>query len=94
MRVEVVAADSKRYYVLAADQVHFFSHRGGETVVGAVLQVEGLAAAAKKGPVRLVRASGESLAVDWRAITREGKSATNYKVEANDRIYVGSPPPR
>jgi polysaccharide export outer membrane protein len=92
VRVEVVAYNSKAYYLIAAEQVTRYPLPGGETVVGAVLQVEGLAAAATKGPVWLARASGQVLEVDWRAITQEGKSATNYKLMAGDRLYVGSSP--
>jgi hypothetical protein len=67
---------------------------GGETVVGAVLQLEGLAAVATKGPISLSRNNGKVLDVDWRAITQEGKSATNFKLESGDRLYVGTSPPK
>ncbi len=92
VRLEVRSYNSKVYYVVAAEQISRYPALGGETVVGTVLQVEGLAASATKGPVWLARASGKVLEVDWRAITQDGKSATNYKLEASDRLYVGSSP--
>jgi polysaccharide export outer membrane protein len=94
VRVEVLSPNSKVYYVITDEQVHRHPLQGDETVAGAVLRVEGLAAEATKGPVRLTRASGQVLKVDWRAITQEGKSATNYKLEPGDRLYVGGPPSR
>jgi len=98
VRVEVLAFNSKAYYVLTGDingeQVHRCRLMGGATVAGAILQVEGLAARAAQGPVRLVRGSGKVLSVDWRAITQEGKSATNFQLESSDRLYVGIAPPK
>lgn len=93
VRVAVVSHNSKVYYVIAA-QVHRHPLLGSETVVAAVLRVEGLAATATEGPVLLARASDKVLKVDWRAITREGKSASNYKLEPGDRLYVGGSPSR
>ncbi len=92
VRLEILAYNSKVYYVITAEQIVAYPALGDETVVGAVLQIEGLAAAATKGPVCLARASGKVLQIDWRAITQDGKSATNFKMEAGDRLYVGTPP--
>jgi polysaccharide export outer membrane protein len=94
VRVEVLSYNSKVYYVIADEQVHRHPVQGGETVAGAILQVEGLSAKATVGPVRLTRSSGQVLKVDWRAITQEGKSVTNYKLQPGDRLYVGGPPSR
>jgi protein involved in polysaccharide export with SLBB domain len=97
VQVNVVGYNSKRYYVIAkskeGDQVHAFPDYGGETVVGALLRA-GLAESALKGRVWLAIRSGdnwESLEVNWRAITQEGKTDTNYVLESGDRVYVEGP---
>ena len=92
VRIEVIAYNSKPYYVIVGEQVYPHPAVGTVTVVLAVLRKEGLAAVATKGPVSLTRRSGEVLKVDWKAITQEGKSASNYKLEAGDRLYVGNSP--
>ena len=98
VRVEVSASNSKVYYVIGpgkdAEQVYRFPATASDTVVGAVLQVEGLSAVAAKGRVWVASPSGTVREVDWRAITQEGRLATNYRLEAGDRVHVGSTPPK
>lgn len=98
VRAEVSGYNSKAYYVIGSgkdgEQVYRFPVGGGETVVGAVLQVEGLSAVAAKNRVWVASSSGKVRKVDWRAITQEGQSASNYKLEAGDRVYVGRSPPK
>jgi protein involved in polysaccharide export with SLBB domain len=94
-RVDVVAYNSKVYYIIVegaqgSDHIHRHPLRCGETVAASVLAVEGLAAAATKGRIWLTREPGKVLNVDWRAITQEGRLATNYKLEPGDRLWVGS----
>ncbi len=90
--VDVAGYNSRKYYVINkrqdGDQVHRFTDTGGETVVGAILRVDGLASVAAKGRVWLARPSGGVLEVDWRAITQKGKSDTNYYIRSGDRVYV------
>lgn len=92
VRVHVIGYNSKAIYVIArgkeGDQVWRFSDTRGETVVGAVLRVDGLAKRAVKGKVRLACPSGEMLEVDWQAITQQGKSNTNYLLRSGDRVIV------
>jgi len=100
VRAEVSACNSKVYYLIGSgpdkngEQVYRFPAATGQTVAGAVLQVEGLAAVAAKGRVWVTNSSGKVREVDWRAITQEGRSSTNYQVEAGDRVYVGGSPPK
>jgi hypothetical protein len=56
-----------------------------------VLQA-GLVVSAIKGRV-FVRAwpSCNILEVDWRAITQEGKTETNFLLQPGDRVYVENP---
>jgi RNA polymerase sigma factor (sigma-70 family) len=99
IQVDVTAMNSKCYYVIAKtegkdnDTVYRFPDYGCETVVKAILQA-GLAESALKGRVFLAIRSGdnwEMLEVNWRAITKEGKSDTNYVLQPGDRVYVESP---
>jgi polysaccharide biosynthesis/export protein len=98
VRAEVSGYNSKVYYVIRSgkggEQVYRFPAGGNETVVDAVLRVEGLSAAAANGRAWVASSSGKVREVDWRAITQEGRSATNYKLESGDRVYVGSSPPK
>jgi polysaccharide export outer membrane protein len=95
----VVGYNSRFYYVIVRDKngenVYRFLDTGGETVVGAVLRVDGLAKKAIKGRVWLAGPgpSGENLAVDWQAITQRGETETNYVLRAGDRVYVERPVP-
>jgi protein involved in polysaccharide export with SLBB domain len=102
VRVDLIAWNSKFYYVISktdgkdGDTVCRLPDYGSDTVVKAVLQA-GLAENATKGRVWLAIRSGEnweSLEVNWRAITQEGKSDTNYVLQAGDRLYVESPSQR
>jgi uncharacterized protein (TIGR03067 family) len=90
--VDVAAYNSKVYYVINRGedgvQVYRFTDTGCETVVGAILRVPRLASVATKGRVWLARLSGTVLEVDWRAITQQGKSDTNYLLRSGDRVYV------
>jgi len=98
--VDVLAYNSKRYYILTnggdfGERVLPFPITGSETVLDAIANVAGLPDIASKCSIRLVRKRGEGgpseiLPVDWRGITREGITATNYVIQAGDRIYVES----
>ncbi len=97
VQVNVIGYNSKYYYVIATGKENETVSRvldtGGDTVVAAVLHA-GLAESAIKGRVYVaVRSSPtwDILEVDWRAITQEGKTETNYLLQAGDRVYVESP---
>jgi hypothetical protein len=95
IRVEVVAFNSKVFYLITAgkegDEVKRFPLMGFETVAS-VIQAEKLTAAAAEGHVFVTRLTSDSsfqvMEVDWPAIARKNQSATNYKLEAGDRLYV------
>jgi hypothetical protein len=97
--LEVVAHDSKVCYIVVHDeqgeQVSHIRWNASETVAAAVLRVEGLAAIAANDGICIARPLARSirtLAVDWRAITQEGRLATNHKLQPGDRIFVGQSP--
>jgi protein involved in polysaccharide export with SLBB domain len=93
--VNLVAYNSKTFYVISkgkeGEEAYLFPATGGETVVGAIFKVADGPIRALKGRVWLARPSGEVLKVDWRAITQEGKSDTNYLIRSGDRVFVESP---
>ncbi len=70
---------------------------GNETVLDAIGQVSGLPAVAATNRVWLARPDfagnpNEILPIDWRAITKEGRTTTNYQLCPGDRIYVAAQP--
>jgi polysaccharide export outer membrane protein len=95
--VDVLAYNSKKYYVITdgegdGEQVFAFPVTGNETVLDAVANVNGLTDVAGKKSVRIARktSSGpwQNLPVDWKAITEQGVTATNYQLQPSDRVYV------
>jgi polysaccharide biosynthesis/export protein len=93
---QVSAYNSKFYYLICTEkngeQVYRFPLGGGETVVSAVLQIDGLSAVAAKGRVWVGNSNGKVRTVEWQAITQEGRLTTNYKLEAGDRVYIVNSP--
>jgi RNA polymerase sigma factor (sigma-70 family) len=96
--INLVAYNSKTFYVISkgkqGEEVCRFPATGGDTVVGAIFKVIDGPKRALKGRVWLARPSGEILEVNWRAITQEGKSDTNYLIRSGDRVVVESPLPK
>jgi polysaccharide biosynthesis/export protein len=99
LKVAVAAFNSKFFYVLTdfpgpGEQVYRFPCTGKETVLYALAQVDGLPRVAGKKHVWVARhteAAGGTdriLTVDWLAILREGTPATNYPLQAGDRVHV------
>jgi polysaccharide biosynthesis/export protein len=98
--VDVVARNSKRYYVITdapdkTEKVYAFPATWHETVLDAIAGVDGLADAASKKSVRIVRKKvnggpDEILPVDWFAITQNNVVTTNYQILPGDRIMVTS----
>lgn len=95
--VDVLAYNSKRYYVItngdSGEQVLSFPLTGNETVLDAIANIAGLPEVASKSPIRVVRksdknATNEILPVEWRAITEHGITTTNYQLHPGDRVYV------
>ncbi len=102
-RVRVESYNSKAVYLmLADDSVRRLPVTNSCTVASVILQVEGAAAKAAKGPVWLVRPSAdhvkdtsrfETKQIDWAAIVGHGSVEANLRLMPGDRIYIGSRPP-
>jgi polysaccharide export outer membrane protein len=95
--VNVLAANSKRYYVISStgpngeEQVVSFPVTGSETVMDVVGNIGGLSGMAKKS-LRVVRKQVDGkpalvLPVDLAAFSR-GEGMTNYQILPGDRLYV------
>jgi protein involved in polysaccharide export with SLBB domain len=97
VQVHVIGYNSKVYYVIAkrkeGEQVYRCPDTGSDTVVAAILRVQGLAESAVKGRVWVARPSGDKLEVNWQAITQQGKTDTNYLLRSGDRVFVEEPLP-
>jgi polysaccharide biosynthesis/export protein len=99
--MDVYAYNSKWYYVItdlagAGEQVARLPATGNETVLDAISQIGGLSSASSKRLwIARPAPSGvedQILPVDWKGITRRGKTSTNYQVLPGDRVFVmGSP---
>jgi protein involved in polysaccharide export with SLBB domain len=98
VQVNVVGYNHRVFYLITkgkdGDEVYRLLDTGGETVVGTILKEKGLAKKAIQGRVWLARVSGEVLEVNWRDITQQGKSDTNYILKSGDRLCIESPLPR
>jgi polysaccharide export outer membrane protein len=100
--VDVAAYNSKVYYVITdgagfGEQVYRLPATGNETVLDALSQINGLPPVASRKRIWLARPAPaceheQMFAVDWKAITRAGKTETNYQVLPGDRIYVQADP--
>jgi polysaccharide biosynthesis/export protein len=101
--VDVYAFNSKVFYVIydgggAGQQITRLPITGNETVLDAVSQINGLTAVADKRriwvarPVPACSADDEILPVDWCAVTKRGRTETNYQLFPGDRLYVEAQP--
>ncbi len=97
--VDVLAYNSKRYYVITdgggyGEQVYPFPLTGNETVLDALSNVNGLPEVAGKRNIWISRRTPhpgqpwQILPVDWAAITQQGVTHTNYQIMSGDRVYV------
>ena len=97
--VDVLAYNSKRYYVIFdgggfGEQVFPFPITGSETVLDALSNIYGLPDVASKRNIWVARRTPhpgqpwQILPVDWIGITQHGITWTNYQVMPGDRIYV------
>ena len=94
MSLDVTARNSKAYYVVLTggsgrEHVTRLPITGNETVLDAVRQAGVVAVT----DVWITRPGengkpDQTLPVDWTAITRHGKTETNYQILPGDRLYV------
>jgi polysaccharide export outer membrane protein len=99
--IDVAGYNSKVYYVITdggglGESVIRLPITGNETVLDAISQVNGLPPVASKKRIWIARPAPSQmcceqiLAVDWKAITQKGLTATNYQLLPGDRLYVHS----
>ena len=102
VNVDVLAYNSKVFYVITdgagfGEQVQRLPVTGNETVLDAISQINGLSAISSKRiwisrPAPAGTDYAQVMDVDWRAITAEGLTATNYQIFPGDRIYIEADP--
>jgi polysaccharide biosynthesis/export protein len=101
--VDVFAYNSKVFYVIYdgggyGQQIVRLPATGNDTVLDAVSQVSGLSAVADQHRMWVARPApanapcDQILPVDWVAITRRGRTETNYQLFPGDRLYVEADP--
>ena len=97
--VDVLAYNSKRYYVITdgggyGEQMYPFPIYGSETVMDAIANINGLPAVASRRNIWVARRCPhpnqpwQILPVDWVGITQHGLTETNYQIMPGDRVYV------
>jgi polysaccharide export outer membrane protein len=100
--LEIVGYNSKVYYVIydagaAGQQVTQFPITGNETVLDAVARMNGLATYSDSRQIWISRPSPncevhQVLPVNWKAISEQGNTDTNYQLFPGDRIFVKAYP--
>lgn len=96
--VDVLAYNSKMIYVIAdgggsGETVVKLPFTGNETVLDAIADVQGLSEVSSKNiwvarPSPATTAVAQTMPVDWRAITQDAVTTTNYQLLPGDRIYI------
>lgn len=99
--VDVYAYNSKVYYVIAegaglGDRVYRFPITGNETVLDAISQVQGLDSISSKR-MWIARPTPSSaqfqiLPVDWKAVTAQAATGSNYQLLPGDRLFIAQDP--
>ncbi len=98
VNIDVLAYNSKVFYVVTdgagfGEQVQRLPITGNETVLDAIAQINGLSSISSKRiwvsrPAPAGTGYAQVMDVDWKAITAEGMTATNYQLLPGDRIYI------
>lgn len=102
VQVDVLAYNSKVIYVVtdgggSGESVVRVPFTGNETVLDAMSQVEGLSEVSSKN-IWVARPSpagthvAQTMPVDWRGITQDAVTTTNYQLLPGDRIYIKADP--
>ena len=95
--VDVLVFNSMVYYIVTegaglGDNIVRFPITGNETVLDAVVQVQGLSRVSSKN-IWIARPSPETgcfqiLPVKWEDVVRGGKAGTNYQILPGDRVFI------
>lgn len=99
IQVDVLAYNSKVIYIVAdgggaGESVVRVPFTGNETVLDVMSQVDGLSEVAAKNNMWVARPGphgsdvAQKMYVDWRGITQDAVTTTNYQLLPGDRIYV------
>jgi polysaccharide export outer membrane protein len=98
IQVDVAAYNSKVIYVITdgggfGETVTPIPFTGNDTVLDAVAKIQGLSEVSSKmmwvaRPAPNGTGCAQKLPVDWRAITEDGVTTTNYQLLPGDRIYI------
>jgi polysaccharide export outer membrane protein len=100
--VRIFAYNSKVYYVISegagnGDSVASFPITGNETVLDAVVRINGLSQYTNK-KIWISRPAPDGLScdqilpVDWHEIVQGGSTATNYQILPGDRVFIAEAP--
>ncbi len=100
--VDVLAYNSKVVYVVTdgggnGEAVVRLPFTGNETVLDAIAQIQGLSEVSSKN-IWVARPSpagtkfAQTMPVDWRGITQDAVTTTNYQLLPGDRIYIKADP--
>jgi polysaccharide export outer membrane protein len=101
--VDVLAYNSKVIYIISdgagnGDSVVRVPFTGNETVLDVISQVDGLSEVAAKNYLWVARPGPhgsevtQKMYVDWRGITQDAVTSTNYQMLPGDRLYVKADP--
>ena len=98
VRIDVAGYNSKVYYVItdgggSGERVDRLPYTGNETVLDAIAQIQGLSDVSSKRiwvarPAPPDCPGAQIMIVDWRGITEDGVTTTNYQVFPGDRVYI------
>lgn len=98
VQIDVLAYNSKKIYIITdgggnGEQVAPLPFTGNDTVLDAIGQIQGLSeVSSKRMWVARPAPNGADVAqvmqVDWRAITQDAVTTTNYQLMPGDRIYI------
>lgn len=96
--VDVLAYNSKKIYVItdgggSGETVAPLPFTGNETVLDAIGQIQGLSEVSSKRmwiarPAPNGSEIAQNMLVDWRGITQDAVTTTNYQLMPGDRIYI------
>lgn len=96
--VDVLAYNSKKIYIITdgggnGETVAPLPFTGNETVLDAIGQIQGLSEVSSKRmwiarPAPNGTEVAQNMQIDWRAITQDAVTTTNYQLLPGDRIYI------